>query len=288
MKFKLLTLNAHSVRGEDADRSISELCEFFLSERPDVVALQEADQTRSAETVDLCKLGDCYKEVVCPAPVPLKNDNFALLLSWELARRGQSYYFCWLPVKLGYGRLDEGLAFLSKRPMESVFGYYISKRRDYCDWKTRMALIMRLKGSDITFCNLHTSRYDDPDEPFADQWERLCGCIPNRERAVIMGDLNCPAEKRGEGYDAVCKSGYIDVYRLADLREGESATVSGDIDGWRDGELSGGGRIDYILTGFYPKAEKICYRRVFDGERGAVVSDHFGVSVIFEGSELDF
>ena len=288
MNLKLMTLNTHSLHGEDAEKNMRGLCDLLVGERPDVVALQEVNQTAGAPSADTDHTEGYYRVATCVFPVPIKKDNFAAELVWQLSKRGAVYHFCWLPVKLGYGRFDEGLAILSSEPIESACGIYISKRQRYDDWRTRMALLMRQKGSPITFCNIHTSRYDDVEEPFDGQWKRLCSGVPDMEGLVIMGDLNCPAEIRGEGYDRVCENGFFDLYRLADVRAGGRATVVGKIDGWKDGELSEGGRIDHIFTGFYPKARRISYCRVLDGERGEAVSDHFGVLVNIEGLELDF
>lgn len=99
-----------------------------------------------------------------------------------------------------------------------------------------------------------------------------------------MGDFNCPAEVRGGGYDRVCEAGYLDAYRLSDMRIGARPTVAGAIDGWRDGAECG--RIDHIFFGFYPNADEMTYSRVLDGERGEVVSDHFGVSIDIKGLEV--
>lgn len=282
-----MTLNTHSLHGEEASENIDRLCEFLGNELPDVIALQEVNQTESEEAADTDHTDGFYRIATCESPVPLKRDNFVLELWWRLSQRGIVYHFCWLPVKRGYGCFDEGLAFLSREPIESACGFYISRGKDYNDWKTRMALLMKQKGSPYTFCDLHTSRYDDRDDPFYEQWKRFIKRIPERENTVLLGDFNCPAEIRGEGYDRICESGYFDMYRLSDEREGGKETVYGGIDGWYDGALGDGGRIDYIFTGFYPKAKRISYRRVLDGERGERVSDHFGVVVNFEGLEQE-
>ena len=79
MNLKLLTLNAHSLHGEIAS-NMEELCALLEKERPDIIALQEVNQTRDADYADLNHTENYYRATTCVAPVPLKKDNFALVL----------------------------------------------------------------------------------------------------------------------------------------------------------------------------------------------------------------
>ena len=285
MNLKLLTLNAHSLHGDrgERDKNMKALCDFLWKERPDMIAMQEVNQLADAPTADTDHTEGYYRAATCVAPVPLKKGNFAMDLAWNMAERGIPYHFTFLPMKRGYGIFDEGLAIFSLSPIRTSCGFYISRGEDYGDHNTRMALLAEIKDRDIMICNTHTSRYDNAPDPFYDQWKRLTARLSNSERLFIMGDLNCPAEVRGEGYDRACEAGFLDAYRVADERIGGSATADMGIDGWEDRKSSG--RIDYIFLNFYPKAKKITYTRVLDGERGERVSDHFGVMVDFSGLE---
>jgi len=283
---KLMTFNTHSLHGDAPRREIDELCGVILRERPDVVALQEVNQRADSEEADMCFTEGYYRAATCVSPIPIKRDNFALGLFWELAMKGRAYYFTWLPIKRGYGMFDEGLAFLTLRPIYASCGFYISERQDYNDWKTRMALLIELQGSKLSFCNVHTSRYDDRDEPFYEQWKRLTEKISQKERIFIMGDLNNPAEVSGEGYDRVLESGFYDLYRSSDIKEGYPYTVSGNIDGWREkNDSQQDKRIDFIFSSFIPPNDGISYKTALDGMDGEAVSDHFGVLVDIERME---
>ena len=285
MNLKILTLNAHSLHGgrEETAKNTERLCDFLSKERPNIIALQEVNQSKDAEYADTDHTDAYYRAVTCASPVPMKNDNFALELYWQMAKRGLPYHFTYLPMKKGYGKFDEGLATFSISPIRTSCGFYISRGESYEDFNTRMARLVEIKECDLMLCNLHTSRYDYKKDPFYDQWKRLMTRLPEDRRIILMGDFNCPSDVRGEGYDRVCESGYFDMYRLSDERIGGKDTAEGGIDGWKDGKR--GGRIDYIFSSFYPKAKKITYSRVLDGERGEVVSDHYGVMVDFEGTE---
>ena len=285
MNLKLLTLNAHSLHGNEAERNrkMKALCDLLEEERPHIISLQEVNQPLDAPMADTDHIEGYYRAATCESPVPLKKGNFAIELAWNMAERGIPYHFTFLPVKRGYGIYDEGLAVFSTSPIRTACGFYISREKNYEDHNTRMALLVKIKDRDIMICNLHTSRYDHAPDPFYDQWKRLISRLPEEKRIFLMGDFNCPAEIRGEGYDRVCESGYFDSYRVADERIGGRGTAEEGIDGWVDGKMCG--RIDYIFSDFYPDADKITYTRVLDGERGERVSDHFGVMVEFEGTE---
>ena len=285
---KILSLNTHSLHGgEQADRErVEELCSIISSESPDLIALQEVNQSINAPAPDLSFTEGYYRAATCVDPVPFKSDNFLLKLVWRLDLENIAYHFTWLPVKKGYGKYDEGLAVLSKVPITTACGVYLSRVQDYENWRTRMALLCEPEGQDRLFCCLHTSRYDDKEDPFTDQWETFLRNVGGRKRVIAAGDLNVPSCVRGEGYDRVLESGFLDLFNLADERSGYGHTVEGRIDGWTD---KGGayGRIDYLLASYTPRAEKIKYTTVLDGKRGRAVSDHFGILADIVGETLD-
>ncbi len=268
---KLLTLNTHSVPDRKDDPAVAVLANLIEAELPDIIALQEVNQLASAmETA----LPEEYITVY-GAPVPLKEGNFLLKLTDELRSRGLSYTACYLPMKLGYGKYDEGLAFLCLKPPLRADGFYISQETDYKSWQVRMAL--KINYGSLDFYNLHMSRYDNKNEPFEKQWERLRQDFTAGSALVLMGDLNCPSEVREEGYDIIIADGFCDLYASAREKTGD-ITVPDAIDGWRD--KNEGKRIDFILTRPLPTG-KICYRTVLDGRSTPKISDHFGVLVEF-------
>lgn len=274
---KLLTLNAHSIIGERAAERADLLRDFIVREAPDFVALQEASQSMSAEAVDGGRLVKKYKAPSGMRQIPIKEDNFALNLVESVNKQGIDYYFSWLPVKCGYGKLDEGLAFLSRRPIETAQGFFVSREQNYNNWRCRMALKIRVLGHSAAFYDLHMSRWDDAAEPFERQWRTLSEHLREDELVWLMGDLNNPAEVRGEGYDTVVNQGFYDSFFLSDERRG-GGTAIGNIDGWKDGDGSASSRrIDFIFSNFRPIKRALRYRTVLDGSDGERVSDHFGV-----------
>jgi len=268
---KLLTLNAHSHVEEaypDKLRHLIEAVEVFF---PDVIALQESSQTLTGHPVP-------------PPPnfllpenveVSLTADNHALLLAEGLGELGLPYYWCWLPVKIGYGRLREGLAILSRRPIRTARAILLSRRNNPADWRTRKALAITTEESDTVFCSVHLGRWDDPVEPFADQWKRLHHALsPFPGQVFLMGDFNAPAHASDEGYTRVLADGWHDTYAIA-RKKNDGSTVRHSIDGWRDGGVSEEMRIDYIFSRLKPSV--VSSYTVFDGQSSPAVSDHCGI-----------
>lgn len=267
---RLLTLNTHSLVTPDAEARLKDFVSGIADLKPDVIALQEVNQNRNAPPVDSCP--------ALRPEIPVRRDNFALRAVQMLRERGHAYHWAWLPVKIGYGRFDEGLALLTRRPIADVAHCRISRSADYANWKTRHALAVRVEGLPDWFVCVHMGWWKDAGEPFSAQWEALQGFAASLGQPVwLMGDFNAPAEVRGEGYDLIAASGWHDCWLLAGNPAG-GATIPGHIDGWQGRAIPADGlRIDHIWR--RPSCAIRSASVVFEGQRLAVVSDHYGVLV---------
>ena len=279
---KLLTLNTHSLHGEDFERRSTILLDCLLRERPDVIAMQEVNQSCDAIPLSAKYLVDGF---VGDARM-LRQDNYANQLAGQLAQAGAVYFWCWIPVKRGYGRFDEGLAFFTQAPIAEWHSFVISRTREYDDWRCLMALCIRLKDlkhlkkEEAWFCNLHTGWWEDTIDPFFEQWKRFLEQSRIEEPMWVMGDLNNPPSRRGEGYDQIAADGFYDCYMLAKQRGGET-TVFDEIDGWKgSAEAKRGLRLDQIWCNRSVSVGS--YRTLLDGIRGEPVSDHAAVLVTIE------
>ena len=303
---KLITLNTHSLVEPDYENKLKLFAEAVLRERPDVVALQEVNQSMGEPAVGQERLGalgfvECRERGneskveagARGAVIPVRADNHAYRLAGLLAEGGAPYFWTWVPAKIGYGRYDEGTALFSRLPVAQTGWIYLTGSRDYKNWKTRKALemILDFHGKRCRFFSLHMGWWKDGDEPFAGQWERLSGYLKNAsgDLCFLMGDFNSPAGMQGEGWQLVCGSGWLDTYGLAAAKD-NGVTVGGVIDGWRDspqnadgpapgaeGAHENGMRIDYIwVNREIPvlRSQVIC-----NGINGPVVSDHYGVMI---------
>ena len=277
---KLFTLNTHSLVEGEGEYQASVLAEAILDEGFDVIALQEVNQPRNAAAIEADKL---WHFTACSEQIPLREGNFAYAVICALASAGAHYHWCYLPVKIGYGKYDEGLAFLCRTPILAWDSALLSLRSDYDNWKTRRMLCVRTEGYEDWFFNLHLGWWEDEEEPFVAHWARLLPHLSDKKRYWLMGDMNAPAELEGEGYDLFRNSGLYDAYALAEQRSGEG-TARARIDGWRDrGTFADWLRIDQIWSSHARRI--LSCNTMLDGVRYPVISDHFGVAVTAEEVE---
>lgn len=259
---KLLTINTHSLLKKDSDSKLKMFADAICDIEPDVIAMQEVNQSRLAKTVKHC------------GEFGIKSDNYALKLNNELAKHSIFYNYVWEGMKHSYCKYDEGLAVFSKMPIEESHSFYISSVRDVNNWKTRMALGILSDGE--WFYSIHMGRYDDSEECFAEQWRRFCEKRRHGSGCWVMGDFNCP--DNCDEYKRILDSGWYDTFDSA-MKRDDGFTVIGEIDGWRKNKTKRM-RIDYVLADSV--ARVFNSNVIFNGKNYGVISDHFGVLVTVE------
>lgn len=276
---KLITLNTHSLAEKDYSRKLDLFVQAIAEEFPDIIALQEVNQTACEEMVQAC--GTLY--VPCCENAVIRKDNHVYRAAEKLRQLGKDYFWTWLPVKKGYGRYDEGIAVLSRSRIIETDTAVVSGINDPDNWKTRKIVGIRTeKEPDAWFYSVHYGWWNDADEPFEMQWKRTSDHLKERRIVWLMGDFNSPAEVRGESYDMIKTDGWYDSYTTAREKDGGITAIS-DIDGWKGGNVREM-RIDQIWCS--KSAEVISSRVIFNGRNKSVVSDHYGVEVEYKGGAL--
>lgn len=280
---KLITLNTHSLVEPDYGAKTREFAQVILKEQPDIVALQEVNQSQNASVIP---------DVMLPGYVrcsgfdrQIRSDNHALILAEILRGMDCYYYWTWISAKTGYGKYDEGMALLTRKPVVRVRQHLISRTDDYENWKTRKTLGIQVEGCKDWFFTVHMGWWNDEEEPFTDQWKCMSHTFDDsmyQEGSIwLMGDFNSQADVRGEGYDLIRNAGWKDTYLLADEKD-SGITVAEEIDGWRKEDKRNGAsknekRLDYI---FVNKPECVKSSKVIcNGDHYPVVSDHYGVEI---------
>ena len=278
---KLLTLNTHSLVEENYSIKLDAFVSAIAEQRPDIIALQEVNQTIAETQADVISEG----YVPCVENIVIRKDNHVYKAAELLEGAGVKYYWTWLPLKKGYDKYDEGIALMSRSRIIETDVIRISETDDYNNWKTRKIIGIRTEAApDEWFFSVHYGWWDDLDEPFQNQWQKTAEYMKKYSRVWLMGDFNSPAEVRNEGYDMINSGGWYDSYTLARTRD-NGITVGKVIDGWRD-KVSGtdGMRIDQIWCS--QKAEIASSEVIFNGANKPVVSDHYGVVAEYERSEV--
>ena len=268
---KLLTLNTHSIIEDDYEIKLTHLAKAISEIKPDVIALQEVNQTSSLPTLD-SELR--YGVVSMRSDISVKADNYAVNLCRQLHDTNAHYNCLWLPIKEGYDNLDEGVAVLSRSNICDADVVNLSLNDDYSSWKTRKGLGIKL--SDNTwYYSLHFGWWDDAAEPFSAQWQRFTQSVCGK-KVWAMGDFNSPDNIRDEGYDLVSSNGWYDSY-ISARKKDSGITVDRSIDGWRYN--SDRKRIDYIFSNYKEDIESS--EVIFNGKNRERVSDHFGVLISY-------
>ncbi|WP_422661162.1 endonuclease/exonuclease/phosphatase family protein [Paenibacillus sp. EC2-1] len=270
---KLLTLNTHAWIEENQLEKIEQLAHFINEHDFDVISLQEVNQLMQEEALPASELTYFYE---AEENTVVKVDNYAYVLRRQLKHE---YYWSYIPVHTGYEKYDEGLAILSKTPIQEAFGAYVSNLRDYDNYRTRKIIGIKTvaAGIDTWFVNGHFGWWQDVEEPFKPQWEHSLAVMEKyiaSKPAFIMGDFNNAAHIEGEGYSLVTQSGWQDCYELAAQKD-DGFTVVKAIAGWEENEQKL--RIDYVFTN--REIPVLSSKVVLNGTDHPVVSDHSGVVV---------
>jgi len=269
---KLMTINAHSLVEENYSKKLEEFVSAVAELKPEIIALQEANQTAEAEEVPLSEL----KDFTSCGVIPIKKDNHIYSAVEILRATGVQYFWTWLGMKKGYDKYDEGIGLMSLSPILETRVISVSGINDYSNWKTRKIVGVRTqKLPDECFFSVHYGWWSDESEPFQKQWERTLRSLPKEKNIWLMGDFNSPTEMRGEGYDMIRASGFNDSFLLSRKRD-NGITVSKTIDGWHGRKHNCEGmRIDLILSS--QPMEILSSEVIFNGRNRAVISDHYGV-----------
>lgn len=277
---KLLTLNTHSLQEENDQQKLDWFMEGILKERPDIIALQEVNQTASAALAEPHLQEGQYR---IATQISLRQDNYVAQVAFRLRQAGIDCDWVWLPIKRGYETYDEGVAILSLgRKIIAAEAFPVSRNEDYHNWRTRAVLGVQVEGCSDWFYSIHLGWWEDEEDPFLEQWKKLSERV-EKHRAQgtvwLMGDFNAPDIFLDQSYTRIRADGWMDAHQAAEKKDMDF-TVSGIIDGWRDklpDQNVSGMRLDYIWCS---QEKEICTSRIlFNGEKEPVVSDHFGVLI---------
>ena len=139
---KLLTLNTHSLVEEYYYEKLQTFVQAVSEEQPDVIALQEVNQTIAEMPV---KTAQGY--IPCAQGIAIRQDNHVYHAAELLDKCGIRYFWTWLPLKKGYDKYDEGIALMSRSPIIETKIVQTSAINDYNNWKTRKILGIRTEAA---------------------------------------------------------------------------------------------------------------------------------------------
>ena len=248
MEFKILTQNLHCLVENNIEKKQKIIVEAIKRKDIDIVFLQEVAQTKTSSIIS----------------DKIREDNYGLILKNLLLESGLKYYFYYEPIKESFGIYDEGVAILSKYPLQFIESKFISNITDYSNWKSRKILIYKLCRQDFT-CHLGTTHFgwSDEYEVFENQFDLATENISKRDFSILAGDFNTiPGSKE---YRHIVDKKWVDLFEFTDYYD--KPTFRGDQVSFQKPT-----RIDYIMTN--KKVDLLEKEILFIDDR---VSDHFGV-----------
>lgn len=278
---KILTLNTHSWLEINQIDKLLDLAQFIAQQDIDVITLQEVNQHQN-----FFEAASTPGFVVTCNDRPIREDNYALLLVRLLEQLGHHYHWSWVATHLGFEMYEEGLAILSKVPLNRTKALDLAPSFGFFDIQKRFALAAEIivDGQPLWFATCHLSWWVNDGQSL---FEHEFGLLDQQLRemldgpAFIMGDFNNDSALREQGYDLVLSRGWQDARHLATRVEGD-ATVHKAIHGWDD--VPTAMTLDYIFT-----SEPIDFEThqvVFADNTPHAISDHSGVLASFDPQQL--
>ena len=269
---RFLTLNTHSWCEIHQILKIRTLAKFIIEQQVDVIALQEVNQLTSTPVV---KEPLNYRG---GAGVPVREDNYALLLVQALNEMGATYEWTLTETHIGWDLYDECVAILSRLPIRGIKPIEMSPDYDYHQVQRRAAQAALIETETGTFwcATTHMSWWDFDGEPlFAQEYTHLSQALAEcAETAPVLlgGDFNSAAHLPDEGYAFVTATGLIDTRTIAKHTKGEN-TVHREIAGWEGS--SDAKRIDFVFTDRL--VDVASHEVVFRDNSTEAISDHSGL-----------
>ena len=269
---RFLTLNTHSWCEIHQIAKIRTLAKFIIEQQVDVIALQEVNQLTSTPVV---KEPLSYRG---GAGVPVREDNYALLLVQALNEMGATYEWTLTETHIGWDRYDECVAILSRLPIRGIKPINMSPGYGYHQVQRRAAQATLIETETGTFwcATTHMSWWDFDGEPlFAQEYAHLSQELAECARTapvLLGGDFNSAAHLPDEGYAFVTSTGLIDTRTIAKHTKGEN-TVHREIAGWEGS--SDAKRIDFVFTDRL--VDVASHTVVFRDNSPEAISDHSGL-----------
>lgn len=242
---------------------------------PDIICFQEVGEWSAGEAgqTEAVRFGATDSNMVHQILSRVRDRHYYHTMDW-------SHY--------GWGVWLEGSAILSKYPLSVTGSRFISNPDNgrHRSWKSRnvpLAIIDAPGIGGLAVYSVHAGWWDDPEEPFQDQYRRLLRWAEENAAApalttILCGDFNLPAGSPMYPF-LTTDTGYRDQYLLANPDGMLDATIGSGADGWEDGEQAQ--RIDYILMNNDSPLKVTRARRVFTEEEFGRVSDHVGIYAEF-------
>jgi maltose 6'-phosphate phosphatase len=242
---KILSLNLHCFKETNRIKKLDKISDFIKDNDIDVCLFQEAAQEISEKVII----------------DNIKNGNNAYYIAKKLG-----YNIIFHPIKIGFITLEEGLAIISKHPINDVLFKTISNTHDFNTWHKRDYLKASING--YIFYNVHLG-WDIADEIGMNQINRLLEDVNKETKTLFLcGDFNYADDSNEIKY---IKKQYYSISDLANLNSLDNPTFHFSLDNTKEANNK---MIDFIFTNNKINIKE--FKIVFNEEKD-YVSDHNGL-----------
>ena len=254
---KVLSINLNTYQEERQMDKFMRIANEIVNRNIDVILFCEAGQSLMAKYVE----GD------------IRNDNAVKIICDKVNEilGSQVYKFKWEMVHFGFKIYEEGVAIMSKLPLENIESKYISQTSDVFTFKSRK--ILKATIDNVDFYSCHLGWEDDEKEPFSKQMELLDQFVDKNRFSILGGTFN--NDVKTKSYRQIASYGYVDLY-VKHKPEGRYDETFILPEGFNKRDNY---RLDYVFaSNDKVKVNNACY--LF--EKNDRVSDHVAIFVEFE------
>jgi len=259
----VMILNLHCCQEEEQDRKLSRIAQAIDGLGVDIVCLQEVAELWNEGRGDW-------------------QTNTARIINERLAA---PYQLVTDWSHLGFDRYREGVAVLSRYPIESHRARYVSRSTDPYSIHSRKVVMARVRVPRCGLINVFSSHLSWWEDGFAEQFGNLRRWAAEEHgdgiaASMLCGDFNIKAGSRG--YQLVVESReYRDQYLAASSPLVFRKVFESGESGWPH-DLDDDHRIDYVFLRQGSQLRVTSARSVFTDQDYGRVSDHPGYLMTFE------
>ncbi len=270
-EYLILTVNLHTYQENMQNEKFHMLTEAIGKMDIDFIAFQECAQNKSASI---------YEGII-------REDNMALIISNNLKENYDvDYNFVWNWAHYGWDVWEEGVAILSKYPLQASEDKYISTSTNTSNIASRKVIYgaYLIPEGKINIFSAHTHwRTSETDEEQNKQIKNVKQMVEEKEAlnsviaTFVCGDFNGNPTSDypwSEGYNTMVNNGvfvdtYLEIYPDANTKPAQSIynTIGGTYPG----------RIDYIFMKNNTSLKVLDSQIIFTDDIIGKISDHNAV-----------
>lgn len=260
---KVMILNLHCYQEEQQDYKLSQIAQAIDAEAADIVCLQEVAEHWNDGHGDWAS-------------------NAANIINQRL-KQSLHLYTDW--SHRGFDQYREGVAILSRYPLEHKESRYVSHNQDPYSIHSRKVVMGQIQVPYLGGINVFSAHLSWWEDGFQSQFDHLCQWAESRLNAqvnttLLCGDFNIAAGSLG--YQQVVHGQQYEDQYLAANHHGLFEQIFRVDDPHWGGQLADDYRIDYIFMNKDSDLRVTSAKVLFTDNDYGQVSDHCGYLMIFE------